>query len=161
MSYAAETTCPKCSAYLDNENLRHDGYLGSPYAHAGAGSYGLARHHYYFVCDCGWVEPHQKQERRNHNGGRGTQKYDGLVLPKNATSLLDCVRLSCHSRHTKLEKRIVRLLWEKSSKGEAHSDFGHITGHSLCSSYRYVLVTKAFFSAVEVLGKCGQEGGGR
>lgn len=44
--------CPNCGHSLaeDYANIVHDGYHGSPHAHDGAGSLGLALHHYFIVC---------------------------------------------------------------------------------------------------------------
>lgn len=45
--------CAKCGCELDpEEDAYHDGYRGSPHAHGGAGSYGLAAHHYVFSPWC-------------------------------------------------------------------------------------------------------------
>ena len=49
-SHGSRMACPTCGKLIDEESVAHDGYRGSSHAHDGAGSYGLAAHHYYAVC---------------------------------------------------------------------------------------------------------------
>lgn len=147
------TTCPKCGTSLDEEeNLVHDGYRGSPYAHGGRGSYGLGRHHYYFFCWCGWSErPDKDREKRerNRSHGRGSQTMDGLCLPKNSKSEDDYEVLNCSSRQS-LAERIADAL----SSGQ-NPDRGSICGHSLCASYTYTVVTGDCMARAKALAATG------
>lgn len=64
----ATPKCKKCKKALDEEtDVYHDGYKGSPHAHGGAGSTGLASHHFVFseLCvscreDCSLCELEQQ-----------------------------------------------------------------------------------------------------
>jgi hypothetical protein len=151
---ADPNACPRCGVHLDEENLVHDGYMGSSHAHGGRGSYGLGRHHYYQKCECGWSErPDKDAEKRRRNrrqNGSGSQTMNGLILPKNAASENDCRTLSCNSRLTLTEK-----IAEALSSGYGHPDRGSVCGHSLCSSYTYPVVTLACFRQAEALAKTG------
>lgn len=155
--YMQTTTCPKCGSHLDEEeNLSHDGYNGSPYAHGGRGSYGLGRHHYYFVCECGWSErPDKDREKaqrareRNRRHGRGSATYNGLVLPKNSKTEDDYVVLECSSRQP-LAERIAEALAPYGS-----ADRGRICGHSLCASYTYTVVTADCMARAKALAATG------
>ena len=152
------TTCPKCGTHLDEEeNLSHDGYNGSPHAHGGRGSYGLGRHHYYFVCECGWSERPDKdrekasrQRERNRSHGRGAQTMNGLCLPKNALNGDDYEVLSCSSRQTLVE-RIADAL----ASGWENPDRGSICGHSICASYTYTVVTTDCMARSKALAATG------
>lgn len=105
-------TCPKCrNTLFEDENLSHDGYMGSPYAHSGRGSYGLGRHHYYFACDCGWIERHDisasKRREAQNNGRRASYTWNGVVLPRSAKDMSECTVLKCSSRQTKAERLVL------------------------------------------------------
>jgi hypothetical protein len=151
------TTCPRCGSHLDEEeNLVHDGYNGSPYAHGGRGSYGLGRHHYYFKCECGWSErpdkdreKRQRGRERNHRHGRGSQTYNGLVLPKNSKDASDYVLLGCGSRRS-LAERVAEAIADYGSP-----DRGSICGHSLCASYTYTVVTGNCMARAKALAATG------
>lgn len=149
----ATTTCPNCGRHLDEENLTHDGYMGSPHAHNGAGSYGLGRHHHYFVCDCGWIErPETTKAKRRaalKQSRRASYAWNGIQLPKSAASMDDCKVLSCDSRMSKVEKLAEVLARKDGERGSG-------VGHSACASYRYVIVTKACFERAEKLVASGQ-----
>lgn len=46
----ANVNCPNCGYFFREYDFTHDGYPGSLSAHDGAGSSGLADHHYFAVC---------------------------------------------------------------------------------------------------------------
>lgn len=134
--------CPSCGNTLfEDQDLAHDGYTGSPYAHNGRGSYGLARHHYYWVCDCGWTErpelSRNKALKRQRENRIASYNWNGIVLPKNAKSHAECIVLKCSSKQTKIER------WIEKNAPSAHRGRG--TRHSLLSSYRHTIVTNEFY----------------
>lgn len=133
-------TCPNCGTTLfEDTDLAHDGYMGSPYAHNGRGSLGLARHHYYFVCECGWSERPEISRRKRlaslRRERRASYTWNGVRLPGSAKDISECVVLPCSSRQSKAE-RLADMLARESG------DYGVGTGHSLCSSYTYTIVKK-------------------
>ncbi len=126
--------CPECGTTLfEDENLRHDGYMGSAYAHNGRGSYGTARHHFYFICPCGWSERPSKKCRKRKT--TTNFNFNGVKLPLGIANMSECVVLSCRSRQTQVEK-LAEIL------AEVDNEIGVGTRHSLLSSYTHIIVPK-------------------
>jgi len=141
-------TCPNCKTLLDEENLIHDGYRGSSSAHNGAGSYGVGRHHYYHVCECGWssrpdLDAEKAQRARpQRTAGAGGQKYDGYKYGAKANPADPHTVFTCPSRLTKKEKKVI-------DSAKKASVLGHCYGHSLLSSCRYALVPDWFLEELK------------
>lgn len=140
-------TCPECKRTLfEDEDLTHDGYMGSPYAHNGRGSYGLARHHYYYVCHCGWSERPDISARKarvaRRNSRVASYTWNGVKLPPSATDMSQCTVLNCRSRQSKAEELALVLARQAG-------DIGFGTGHSLCASYTYSIVRRDLMRRAE------------
>jgi hypothetical protein len=72
--------CPTCGKVLDEEHAVHDGYSGSPYAHGGIGSTGMANHHFFLICeDCSTCDCELCQKYKNCEDVELARVLDQLI----------------------------------------------------------------------------------
>ena len=68
---------------------------------------------------------------------------NGLRLPPAAETYAECRVLRAHSRQNSTESKIQLEQWIQQNAPVRHR--GQVTGHSLCASYTYTLVTSEYY----------------